>query len=78
MPTPEPDLLTAQAIHRLLTILKQMGPCAVAFSGGVDSAVVARAAVEVFGDRTIAVTAVSALCDVTAARCFVTSQRRLL
>ncbi|MCP4172666.1 MAG: ATP-dependent sacrificial sulfur transferase LarE [Fuerstiella sp.] len=35
------------------------GPVAVAFSGGVDSAVVARAAVEAFGDKAVAVTAVS-------------------
>jgi pyridinium-3,5-biscarboxylic acid mononucleotide sulfurtransferase len=43
----------------LLTRLAGYGRVAVAFSGGVDSAVVARAAQEACGDRAIAVTAVS-------------------
>lgn len=43
----------------LLTILASYGRVAIAFSGGVDSAVVARAAFEACGDNAIAVTAVS-------------------
>ncbi len=44
-------------------LLRQIGrhtSCGVAFSGGVDSAVVARAAWEALGDRAVAVTGVSA------------------
>ncbi len=44
---------------RLVGTLHDYGPTAVAFSGGVDSAVVARAAFEALGDRAVAVTAVS-------------------
>jgi uncharacterized protein len=44
----------------LLTALRQLQSCAVAFSGGVDSAVVAKAAVLSLGDRAIAVTGNSA------------------
>ena len=57
-PTPgelSPDL--ADRRDRLLEILRSLGKCAVAFSGGIDSTVVARAAVEVLGDRAVAVTA---------------------
>lgn len=43
----------------LLTTLASYGRIAVAFSGGVDSAVVAKAAFEACGDNAIAVTAVS-------------------
>lgn len=43
----------------LLTLLKSYGRPAVAFSGGVDSAVVARAAFEACGNAAVAVTAVS-------------------
>src|SRR4051812_49381858 len=50
--------LTAQR-DRLLATLKGYGRVAVAFSGGIDSTVVARAAREALGDRAIAVTAVS-------------------
>lgn len=45
---------------RLLASLEQLESCAVAFSGGVDSAVVAKAARLSLGDRALAVTAVSA------------------
>jgi uncharacterized protein len=43
----------------LLTLLKSYGRVAVAFSGGVDSAVVARGAFEACGHQAVAVTAVS-------------------
>ncbi|TXT35829.1 MAG: hypothetical protein FD138_1205, partial [Planctomycetota bacterium] len=43
----------------LLTLLAGYGRVAVAFSGGVDSAVVARAAREACGENAVAVTAVS-------------------
>ena len=43
----------------LLTRIRSYGPCAVAFSGGVDSAVVAHAAFLVHGASAVAVTAVS-------------------
>jgi uncharacterized protein len=44
----------------LLKALQSCGSCVVAFSGGVDSAVVAKAAQFALGDKAIAVTAVSA------------------
>ena len=45
--------------ERLLDLLQSYDSCAVAFSGGVDSAVVAKAAHLALGDRAVAVTAVS-------------------
>ncbi len=45
--------------QNLVEHVRAYGPVAVAFSGGVDSAVVAKAAVEAFGDKAVAVTAVS-------------------
>jgi len=48
-----------QKRDQLLQSLQGLGPCAVAYSGGVDSAVVAYAAVQVLGDDAIAVTGVS-------------------
>ena len=57
-PTPgELSLDLADRRDRLLEILRSLGRCAVAFSGGIDSTVVARAAVEVLGERAVAVTA---------------------
>ncbi len=51
------------AMSRLLTLIAGYCPapnrCAVAYSGGVDSAVVAKAAAVALGDRAIAVTGVS-------------------
>ena len=44
---------------RLISTLKGYGRVAVAYSGGVDSAVVAKAAHEALGDQAVAVTAVS-------------------
>jgi len=45
---------------RLLDLIGGYGSCAVAFSGGVDSAIVAKAAQLALGDRAIAVTGTSA------------------
>lgn len=45
---------------RLLDLLASYGTCAVAFSGGVDSVVVAKAAHLALGDRAVAVTGTSA------------------
>ncbi len=46
-------------VQRLVDFIRPMGSCAVAFSGGVDSAVVAQAAQVALGDRALAVTGVS-------------------
>jgi uncharacterized protein len=57
------DLLSAELVQKrdqLLALLASYGTCAVAFSGGVDSAVVAKAAQAALGERAVAVTAVSA------------------
>jgi uncharacterized protein len=53
----DPDLTAWR--DSLVANLGASGRVAVAFSGGVDSAVVARAAFEALGDRAVAVTAVS-------------------
>ena len=46
--------------EQLLDCLRSLGSCAVAFSGGVDSAVVAKAARVALGDQAVAVTGTSA------------------
>ena len=53
----DPELVERR--ERLLAILRSYGRLAVAYSGGVDSAVVAKAAQVALGDATVAVTAVS-------------------
>jgi uncharacterized protein len=53
-----PDLAAKR--DRLIDTLRSYGSCAVAFSGGVDSAVVAKAACLALGDRAVAVTGASA------------------
>lgn len=50
---------TATLARELVEHVRAYGPVAVAFSGGVDSAVVAKAAVEALGEKAVAVTAVS-------------------
>ena len=50
----------AEKRDRLLAKLRGHGSCAVAFSGGVDSAVVAKAAQMALGEKAVAVTGVSA------------------
>jgi len=45
---------------RLLELLKSYGSCAVAFSGGLDSTVMAKAAHLALGERAVAVTGISA------------------
>ena len=55
---PPPDLIEKR--DRLLDTLRGYESCAVAFSGGVDSAVVAQAAYLALGDNAVAVTAASA------------------
>src|SRR4051794_18646030 len=62
MPYPEADLSDdlAGRRDRLLALLRDTGGCAVAFSGGIDSTVVAKAARLALGERAVAVTADSA------------------
>jgi uncharacterized protein len=53
-----PDIAAKR--DRLLELLRSYGSCAVAFSGGLDSSVLAKAARLALGDRAVAVTGVSA------------------
>jgi uncharacterized protein len=54
------DIALARKRDRLLALVQSYGRVAVAFSGGVDSAVVAKAAQLACGEKAVAVTAVSA------------------
>lgn len=57
----DPSTATLEEVaQRLVASLRAYGRCAVALSGGVDSAVVARAAVEALGPAAIAYTGVGA------------------
>lgn len=63
MLNPTPDSLTPELLAKrdaLLEILRSLNSVAVAFSGGIDSTVVAKAAKLALGDRAVAVTADSA------------------
>ncbi len=53
-----PEIATKR--DRLIELLKGYGSCAVAFSGGLDSTVLAKAAQLALGDRAVAVTGLSA------------------
>jgi pyridinium-3,5-biscarboxylic acid mononucleotide sulfurtransferase len=54
------DAQTSRPAEQLVAFIAQFENCIVAYSGGVDSAVVAKAAYLALGDRAIAVTGVSA------------------
>lgn len=52
--------MTIEKVNRLRAIIAEMGSAIVAFSGGIDSTLVAKVAHDVLGERAVAVTAVSA------------------
>jgi pyridinium-3,5-biscarboxylic acid mononucleotide sulfurtransferase len=57
---PPLDQELAAKRDRLLELLRSYGSCLVAFSGGLDSSVLAKAAQSALGDRAVAATGVSA------------------
>ncbi len=57
MPELAPEIAAKR--DRLIELLKTFGTCAVAFSGGLDSTVLAKAAQLALGDRAVAVTGLS-------------------
>ncbi len=56
---PLPEELAAKR-DRLIELLRSYGSCAVGFSGGLDSSVLAKAAAVALGEKAVAVTAVGA------------------
>lgn len=59
MNAPTPDTSLTQRLDRLRLLLSEMGRVVVAYSGGVDSTFLLKVAVEVLGDRALALTAKS-------------------
>src|SRR5947207_6209328 len=58
--SPQIGLDMSASHERLRTLIADLGPMIVAFSGGVDSTLLLRVARDVLGDSVLAVTAVSA------------------
>lgn len=54
-----PNLPIMQKLEQLRTLFQQMDRALIAYSGGIDSTLVAKIAYDVLGDRALAVTAVS-------------------
>ena len=57
--TPNLSPNTAAKLDRLHTLLREIGPVPIAYSGGIDSTLVAKVAYDLFGDRALAITAIS-------------------
>jgi uncharacterized protein len=60
MTSPELSAAVAAKRDQLIELLKSYGSCAVAFSGGLDSTVLAKASQVALGDKAVAVTGISA------------------
>jgi uncharacterized protein len=57
--TTQPLFVVQTKLHQLQALLQEMDRALIAYSGGVDSTLVAKVAQDVLGDRAVAVTAVS-------------------
>jgi pyridinium-3,5-biscarboxylic acid mononucleotide sulfurtransferase len=53
------SMMALDKLYQLQTLFRQMDRALIAYSGGIDSTLVAKVAYDVLGDRTLAVTAVS-------------------